>query len=40
MDNSKSTSILGIKYYDLKDTLVGMAETMIGLGMLPDNRNK
>ena len=40
LDNSKSTEILGIKYYDIKDTVVDMAETMIGLGMLPDNRNK
>jgi dihydroflavonol-4-reductase len=38
--NTKSQEILGIKYYDIKDTVVSMAEAMINHGMVPDNRNK
>ena len=40
LDRSKSESILGIKYHNIKDTVVDMSESMINLGMLPDNRSK
>ena len=38
MNHSKSVEILGIKYHEIKDTMVDMAESMIEAGMLPDNR--
>ncbi len=38
LDRSKSETILGIKYRDLKETLVEMAEWMINSKMIPDNR--
>jgi nucleoside-diphosphate-sugar epimerase len=38
--NTKSQEILGIRYYDIKDTLFSMIETMIEHGMLPDYRDK
>jgi nucleoside-diphosphate-sugar epimerase len=40
LDNTRSTSILGIKYHDVKDTLVDMTEALISHSMIPDNQNK
>jgi hypothetical protein len=40
LDNTKSQEILGIRYYDIKETLFSMIETMIEHGMLPDYRDK
>ena len=40
IDNSRSKEILGIKYYEISDTLVSMAEALINNGVLPDNRSK
>jgi nucleoside-diphosphate-sugar epimerase len=39
-DNSRSKTVLGIQYHDIKDTLVSMATQMIDDGVLPDNRKK
>ena len=38
MDNTKSKEILGIKYYDIKNTMVDMAESLIANGTIPDLR--
>lgn len=40
MDHTKSVEVLGIKYHDIKDTLIDMAEGLIDFGMIPDNRAK
>ena len=40
LENTKSTTILGLKYHDIKNTLVDMTESLIAHGMVPDNRNK
>ena len=39
-DNSRSKTILGIQYHEVKDTLVAMATQMIDDGIIPDNRKK
>ncbi len=38
MNHLKSEKLLGIKYIDIKDTLIQMAEKMIDSGLIPDNR--
>ena len=40
LNHSKSVDILGIKYHDIKDTMVDMAESLIENGLIPDNRAK
>ncbi len=35
-DHTKSVEVLGLKYHDIKDTIIDMAENMIEMGMLPD----
>jgi hypothetical protein len=37
LDNTRSTSILGIKYHDVKDTFVDMTEALISHSMIPDD---
>ncbi len=38
VNHSKSERLLGIKYIDIKETLIQMAEKMIDSGLIPDNR--
>lgn len=40
MDNTRSVEILGVKYHEMKDTMVSMAEQMIADGMIPEKRIK
>ena len=40
VDHSKSERLLGIKYIDIKDTLIEMAEKMIQDRVIPDHRKK
>ena len=40
LNHSKSVDILGIKYQDIKETMVDMAESLIENGLIPDNRAK
>jgi dihydroflavonol-4-reductase len=40
LDRTRSENVLGIKYHDIKDTVIDMAESFVELGMIPDNRKK
>eukprot|EP00347_Sterkiella_histriomuscorum_P002260 403368849 len=40
LDNRKSREILGIQYQNTRDTIVGMADSMIDSGLIKDKRKK